>query len=66
MTPEVIDGEMGKLGGTVLRRPADEVLAELEAAEYAAKAAVGEARRIVREEKKAEHKAALREKLHIG
>jgi hypothetical protein len=35
----VIDGEMTKLGGEVTRRPVDEVMAELEAAEEAADAA---------------------------
>ena len=30
---EVVDGEMDALGGTITRRPAEEVLAELEAAE---------------------------------
>ncbi|MBU2663869.1 DUF1269 domain-containing protein [Actinoplanes bogorensis] len=49
---EVVDTEMGKIGGTVVRRPASEVLAELEAAEDASKAAEAEARRVVREQKK--------------
>jgi len=51
---EVVDGEMSPLGGRVIRRPADEVLAELEAAEKAAKASQKEARRVMREAKKAE------------
>jgi uncharacterized membrane protein len=51
---EVIDGEMEKLGGEVTRRPADEVMAELEAAEDAADAAAKEARRALREKRKAE------------
>ena len=42
---EVIDGEMAKLGGEVTRRPLDEVMSELEAAEMAAEAAALEARR---------------------
>ena len=50
---EVVDGEMATLGGTVTRRPADEVLAELEAAEQAARASEKEARRVMREAKKA-------------
>lgn len=42
---EVIDGEMAKLGGEVTRQPLDEVMSELEAAEYAAEVAADEARR---------------------
>jgi uncharacterized membrane protein len=51
---EVINDEMGSLGGTVLRRSADDVLAELEASEQAAKAAEKEARRVLRERRRAE------------
>ncbi|MGZ3304175.1 MAG: DUF1269 domain-containing protein, partial [Isosphaeraceae bacterium] len=51
---EVVDGEMAALGGIVIRRPAEEVLAELEAAEEAARASEKEARRVMREAKKAE------------
>ena len=51
---EVVDGEMAAFGGTVTRRPAEEVLAELEAAEEAARASEKEARRVMREAKKAE------------
>ncbi len=51
---EVVDGEMAVLGGTVIRRPAEEVLAELEAAEEAARASEQEARRVMREAKKKE------------
>ena len=51
---DVIDDEMSRLGGTIIRRPADEVLDELEAAEKAAKASQKEARRVMRQERKAE------------
>ncbi len=68
----VIDSEMGELGGTVIRRSADEVLAELEAAHAAAEAAEREARQTVREHKKTERheeyeerKEALRKKLGL-
>lgn len=68
---EVIDGEMKKLGGEVTRKPAAEVMDELEAAEDAATAASREARRTVREQHKAKAKAGveervgkLKEKLH--
>ena len=69
---EVIDGEMRKLGGEITRRPTDEVMDDLDAAEDAAQAAAGEARRRMRETKKAELTAdfeervgKLKEKLHI-
>jgi uncharacterized membrane protein len=70
---EVIDGEMKKLDGEVTRRPIDEVMGELEAAEEAADAAAREARRTVREQRKAEVHAnvdervgKLKEKLHVS
>ncbi len=66
---EVIDGEMAKLEGQVTRRPADEVMEELEAAEDAAK----EARREMRERKRgelseelSERIGKLKERLHIS
>lgn len=52
VTPEVLDNVMTPLGGTVLRRPAGMVLAELEAAEDAANAADKEARKELRREKR--------------
>ena len=68
---EVIDGEMKHLGGEVTRRSASEVMDELEVAEDAAAAASREARRTVRQKRKAEAKASydervgkLKEKLH--
>ena len=51
---EVIDGEMAKLSGEVTRRPVDDVMTELEAAEEASDAAAKEARRKMREQRKAE------------
>jgi uncharacterized membrane protein len=70
---EVIDGEMAKLGGEVTRRPVAEVMDELEASEAAAKAAASEARRALREERKAELTASLdervgtlKQKLHVS
>jgi uncharacterized membrane protein len=70
---EVVDDAMGTLGGTVLRRSADDVLAEIEAAEEAAEEARSQARKKARERKKAEmhdkyeeRKAQLREKLGVG
>jgi len=70
---EVIDGEMAMLDGDVTRRPVGEVMIELEAAEEAAAAAAREARRTVREQRKAEvhagieeRKGKLKEKLHVS
>ena len=70
---EVIDGEMTKLGGEVTRRPVAEVMDELEAAQEAADAAAREARRTVREQRKAklsagveERRGKLKEKLHVS
>jgi uncharacterized membrane protein len=70
---EVIDGEMKKLGGEVTRRPAVEVMGELEVAEDAADAAAREARRTIRAKRKAEVSAnvearvgKLKEKLHVS
>ena len=51
---EVINDDMSGLGGTVVRRSAEEVLAELEASEEAANAAEKEARRVMHERRKAE------------
>ena len=70
---EVIDAEMYGLGGEVTRRPVDEVMVELAAAEEAAEAAAREARRVVREKRKAELHAnveeqvtTMKEKLHAS
>ena len=70
---EVIDAEMYTLGGEVTRRSVADVMGELEAAEEAADAASHEARRVVREQHKAEIHAnvdervgKLKEKLHAS
>ena len=61
---QVIDAEMYALGGEVTRQPVDEVMVELEAAEEAADAAAHEARRVMREKRKAELHASVDE--HVG
>ena len=70
---EVIDVEMKKLDGEVTRRPAVDVMAEMEAAEEAADAAAREARKTLREKRKAEltesldaRVESLKEKLHVA
>jgi uncharacterized membrane protein len=60
---EVIDEEMAKLSGDVTRRPIEEVTAELESAEEAAKAAAKEARRVMRERRKAKVTAEFEERI---
>jgi 20S proteasome alpha/beta subunit len=59
------------MGGTFVRRPLDEVVAELEAQQAAAEEAEKAARKAIREQKKQEHKetreqrvAALKAKFH--
>jgi uncharacterized membrane protein len=47
-SPEVVDAAMARLGGTVLRRPVDEVEAEIAAAEKAQREAKREAARELR------------------
>jgi uncharacterized membrane protein len=70
---EVIDGEMAKLGGDVIRRPVAEVMSELEASEMAADAAAFEARRTLHQQHKVEVKAnfdervgKLKQTLHVS
>ncbi len=52
---------VAQLGGTVIRRPVDEVVAELAAAEAAAEAAQAEAHRVMREKKREERKETVEE-----
>ena len=54
--PEIIDALMAKVDGTVIRRPADLALAELAAAEDAAKTAAMDAALVVREQHIAERR----------
>lgn len=60
---EVVDSEMGRMGGEIVRRPVYEVEAEIAAAEEAAMAAEEEARRKLREEKSAERKEKVQQKV---
>lgn len=59
---EALDTEMGRLGGTVTRRPTNQIVAELEAAEDAAAAAQNAARKALREQKNAERKEKFDER----
>lgn len=60
---EVVNNRMDALGGTVLRRPAAEVLEELEVAEKAAKAAKKEADRVRREERRENRQEKMQERI---
>jgi uncharacterized membrane protein len=53
---EVVDNAMSALGGTVTRRSAADVYAEIQAAEAAQDAADAEARRVLREQRRADRK----------
>lgn len=46
---DLIDGEMGRLGGTIVRRPRAEVMQEVEAMAAAERAAADEANRVLRD-----------------
>ena len=60
---EVVDTEMERLGGKVVRRSVADVEAELAAAEEASRAAEAEARRKIREQKRAESREKVQEKI---
>src|SRR5215216_2131469 len=59
---EVVDGEMERLGGEVVRRPVVDVEAEIAATEDAARSAEAEARRKIREQKTTERREKGQEK----
>ena len=60
---EVVDTEMERLGGEVVRRPVADVEAEIAAADDAAMVAEEEARRKLREERSAERKENVQQKI---
>jgi uncharacterized membrane protein len=62
-TPEVVDTAMAPLGGSVLRRPLEEVQAEIAAAEDAQKAAAKEARKRLREQRHEQTKEKIKAKI---
>ena len=61
--PEIVDVAVEQLGGTVVRRPLDEVEAEIAAAEDAQHAAKVEARKKLRDERHEEHKEKVQAKV---
>jgi uncharacterized membrane protein len=62
-TTEPLDTFVSELGGTIVRRPLDEVVAELEAQQAAAEAAEKAARKAIREQKKQEHKETFQQRV---
>jgi uncharacterized membrane protein len=62
-SPEVIDTAMTRLGGTVLRRPSDDVEAEVAAAEHAQREAKRKARKELLHARHEKHVHQIREKL---
>jgi len=62
-TTEPLDTFVAGMGGTIARRPLDEVLTELEAQQAAAEEAEKAARKAIREQKKQEHKEAAQQRV---
>ena len=62
-SPEVVDAAMTTVGGTIVRRPLDEVLSEIAAAEDAQRAAEREARKKLRDERQAKAKEDVHAKI---
>lgn len=62
-TTEPLDAFVSELGGTIVRRPLDEVVAELEAQQAAAEEAEKAARKAIREQKKQEHKETFQQRV---
>jgi uncharacterized membrane protein len=62
-SPEVVDTAMTRLGGAVVRRPLEEVQAEIAAAEDAQRAAAKEARKQLREHRRDQAKENIQAKI---
>src|SRR3954452_662241 len=62
-SPEVVDTAMARLGGTVLRRPVEEVQAEIGSAEDAQRGATREARQRLHQHRRDEAKEKIRAKV---
>jgi len=62
-SPDVVDAAVEQLGGTVVRRPAEDVEAEIAAAEDAQRAAKMAARKHLQEQRRAQAKERIQEKL---
>jgi uncharacterized membrane protein len=62
-SPDVVDNAMSRVGGTVIRRPVDDVEAELAAAETAQREAQKEARKHLRDARRDKDEAKIRSKI---
>ena len=62
-TTEPLDAFVSQMGGTIVRRPRDEVVAELEAQQAAAEEADRAARKAIREQKKQERKEDFQQRV---
>jgi uncharacterized membrane protein len=62
-SPEVVDSAMERLGGTVVRRPLDDVEAEIAVAEDAQRAAKQEARKRLHEQRREQRKEQVQQKI---
>jgi uncharacterized membrane protein len=62
-SPDVVDEAMTRLGGTVVRRTADDVQAEIAAAEDAQQAAAKEARKRLREQRREQTKEKIQARI---
>jgi uncharacterized membrane protein len=62
-SPDVVGSAMSQLGGSVLRRPVDEVEAEIAAGEKAARAAASEARKQLADARREKNKEEIRTKV---
>ena len=58
-----LDTFVSEMGGTILRRPLDEVVAEMEAQQAAAEEAEKAARKAIREQKKQEHRETFQQRV---
>jgi uncharacterized membrane protein len=61
--PEVVDAAMERMGGTVVRRPTEEVEAEIAAAEEAQREAKRQARKQLHEQRREEHHEKVQAKI---
>ena len=62
-TTEPLDTFVSEMGDTIVRRPLDEVVAELEAQQAAAEEAEKAAPKTIREQKKQEHKETFQQRV---
>ena len=61
--PEIVDAAMERMGGTVVRRPTEEVEAEIAAAEEAQREAKRQARKKLHEQHREEHHEKVQAKI---